>query len=171
MDIYRVAEIIKSYAEGFEAACFRCLANHSGVVVLAVQEQLYSGVDSQGQPLSPTYDDDPYFNEPGYWHGRGADYKAWKRHITPPSSGPLLGLPPRRDEVPNLFIDGTFFSEITAEPRGDTLVTDPGIGNGPEIVSKYGDRILALGSEAVGYFNREYMLPAIEKHLKDSGYR
>ena len=149
MGIEEVANIIWKISEGFEEACIRCLEENSGVVLDAVKEQLSSGLDGEGQHLSPTYDNDPYFEEKGFWYHRAKDYKAWKHSIPPPPSGSMLGLPPRPDEVPNLYIDGTFYSEITASRKGDGLVVDPGNGNGPSIVTKYGDQILDMGPTAV----------------------
>lgn len=171
MGIEEVANIIWKISEGFEEACIRCLEDNSGIVLRAVTEQIYSGLDGEGQHLSPTYDDDPFFEEEGVWYHRAQDYKAWKYSITPPVSGTMLGLPPRPDEVPNLYINGKFYSEITAHRKGDVLVVDPGNGDGPSIVAKYGDQILDMGQTAIGYFNTTYMLPAIDSFFKDCGYR
>lgn len=166
-----MADIIHNIAEGFERSCRDCLDINQGVVLNAVKEQLMCGVDSQDRHLTPTYDNDPFFEEEGYWHHRNAAYKQWKRIITPPTRGAVLGLEPRPDEVPNLFIDGTFYSEITTMMQGDVLVTGPGSGNGPAIIRKYGDGILGMGPSARSYFNEAYMLPSIEKFFKDCGYR
>lgn len=170
MDIPEVAEIIRKIAEGFEDACMRCLDENKDVVVTAVTEQLFSGVDGDDQYLQPTYDDDPYFNEPGPWYKCGDLYKAWKRVKTPPEVSPLLGLPKRPEDVPNLYINGKFYSDITAKRVGDAIVLDPGNGDGPDIVAKYGDQILNIGTTAVDYFNITYMLPAIEDFFKQCGY-
>lgn len=170
MDIFKVADIIHKIADGFEENGLKCLSDHSGNVVIAVQEQIYSGRNGKGELLSPTYDDDPYFEEEGYWYHRKAAYKAWKRDITPPRGSTLLDLPPRPENIPNLYINGKFFSEIMARRRGDVFHVDPGSGNGPAIVAKYGDEILNMGPSAVEYFNREFMLPSIERFFKDCGY-
>lgn len=171
MGIEEVSTIIGKIADGFEEACAECLDANKGIVLQLVKEQLYSGTDGDGKQLSPTYDNDPYFKEPGWWFERAKDYIAWKNLITPPGTGPLLGLPPRELTVPNLFIDGTFYSEINASRRGNALITDPGHGNGPEIEKKYGDRLLAMGPEAVDYFNEHYLLPAIGVFFEQCGYR
>lgn len=170
MDLEQVADIIGKIDDGFEEACFQCLCDNSGIVLHSVKEQLYSGLDGEGKHLSPTYDNDPFFEEEGPWFHRAKDYRAWKRIITPPVSGTMLGLPPRPDDVPNLFINGKFYSELSASRRGDALVVDPGNGDGPSIVSKYGDVILDLGPSAVEYFNVSYMLPAIDRFFKECGY-
>lgn len=171
MSIEEVANIIGKIAEGFEGACVRCMSERSPVLRSAILEQLLCGQDGEGEFLSPTYDDDPYFEEKGYWYHRAGDYKAWKKRITPPLRGAVLGLAPRRDEVPNLFINGKFYSEIGISRRGDALFTDPGRGDGPAIVAKYGDQILMPGPTAIEYFNTTYLLPAIESFFKDCGYR
>lgn len=170
MGIDEVACIIGKIANGLEEACMQCLEANSGTVLQAVKEQIYSGQDGEGNHLSPTYDDDPFFSEPGPWHGRAMQYKIWKYGLTPPVRGTMLGLPPRRIEVPNLFINGKFFSEISIRRHGGMLDVDPGSGNGPAIVEKYGERILGMGPTAVEYFNDMYMLPAILSFFKDSGY-
>lgn len=171
MGIEEVADIIHKIADGFEEACAQCLADNSDTVIYVITEQLYCGVDGDGNFLSPTYDDDPFFNEPGYWHNRSDDYKAWKYRITPPMNSATLSLPPRPDNVPNLCIDGTFYSEISARRQGMELMLDPGSGNGPAIVSKYGEQILELGTASVSYFNQEYMMPAIETFFESCGYQ
>lgn len=171
MDISQVAAIIHSIADGFEESCAQCLDDNKGIVLEAVREQLYAGLGGGGSFLSPTYDADPFFEEEGQWYHRADDYKKWKYTITPPLKGAMLGLAPRPDEVPNLFINGKFYSEITAVRRGDVLVTDPGNGNGPAIVSKYGDEILNMGPRATEYFTEMYLLPAIGSFFEKCGYR
>lgn len=171
MDIQGVYDIIHKIATGFEENARQCLISKSNSVLLCVTEQLYSGLDGESEYLEPTYDDDPFFNEEGPWYHRAYAYKAWKRDITPPMRGSMLNLPARPDNVPNLFIDGTFYSEIYAMPSNEGLELNPGNGNGPAIVEKYGDQILELGPTAVDYFNCEYMIPAIDKFFKACGYK
>lgn len=171
MNIQKVANIIHRIAEGFEENCARCLDENKGMVLTAIREQLYSGQNGEGEHLSPTYDSDPFFEEEGWWYHRAYAYKAWKREITPPLAGTMIGLPPRPDDVPNLFIDGTFYEEIKATRRGMALVVDPGDGNGPKIVRKYGDNILTMGPNARDYFKLYFMIPAIENFLKNCGYK
>lgn len=171
MGIEEVSKIIGKIADGFEEACIKCLSDNSGVVIHAITEQLYSGQDGEGNYLSPSYDNDPFFEEEGIWYHRSNDYKAWKYGLTPPITSPMLGLSPRPDEIPNLFINGKFYSEITASRKGDMLVTDPGNENGPSIVAKYGDEILNMGPTAIEYFNVTYMLPAIDSFFKECGYK
>lgn len=170
MDLLEVNDIVAAISDGIEDACRTCLVDQSGIVLSAVTEQLLCGLDGEGEYLAPTYDDDPFFNEKGSWYHRSYAYKAWKKEITPPKRGGLMNLPARPDSVPNLYIDGKFHSEINASPDSEGLMLDPGNGNGPAIVEKYGDQILKLGQTAVDYFNEKFMEPAIERFFKACGY-
>ena len=67
MDIQEVFDVIHAISEGFEENVLKCLDNHSGNVVIAISDQLYSGIDGDDNYLSPTYDDDPYFDLEGPW--------------------------------------------------------------------------------------------------------
>lgn len=169
MEIESVYKVIHDISRGFEEHIVNCLADHSAVVVVELQEQMLCGIDGTGRHLSPSYDD-PYFNEPGLWYGRAEDYKRWKKTITPPMTSPMLNLPPRPDDIPNLYINGKFHSEITARRQGNELQIDPGAGDGPDIVRKYGDQLLELSDDAVEYFNLEYTWPAIENYFRNKGY-
>lgn len=180
MTIAEVAGIIKKIAEGFEDACIRCLADNKSVVYDAVHEQLYSGQDGDGNYLSPTYTEDDYFrnrkrpwmhydDETGKTYIGAEGYREWKHDITPPVAGAMLGLPPRPVDVPNLWIDGTFYRSITVRRQGDSLVVNS--EDGAAIVAKYGDRILNMGPVAVEYFTTTYMLPAIGSFFKECGYK
>lgn len=155
---------------GIENEVLETMEEHTDVMVNCVCEQMYSGMDGKGEPLSPTYDNDTYFDQPGIWHGRQKDYERWKAKITPPRAGTMLGLPARPLNVPNLFINGKFYSEIFAYRDNLQINIDvDGMGDGPEIVEKYGEIILKLGKEAVGYFNERYTSPAIVKFYEECG--
>lgn len=153
MGIQEVDNIVRKIAFGIEDAVVECMGENTGLITDLVREQIYSGLDGNGEYLNPTYDNDPYFNEPGQWYHRGNAYKKWKQEITPPMRGATLGLAPRPLEVPNLFITGPFHESIKAAKNetGVTVFTS-GFRDGPLIERKYGQAIFALGSTAREYF-------------------
>lgn len=170
MDIAEVSAIISRIAEGFEAMCLECLEKHQGVIVDSVKEQLWSGQRGDGKLLEPTYDNDPFFEEEGRWYHKQKQYKAWKKAITPPSSKVLLTLPPRPDNIPNLFIRGDFYDTIEGRMVADGLDVTSTKGIGPEIKQKYGEEIFNLGDPGKSYFNKAYLEPYIEEFFKKCGY-
>lgn len=170
-DIFEVCDIITEMSDGFVPTVLGCLSEHADKAASAVREQMYSGIDGDGKFLSPTYDDDPYFEEKGPWQGRAQEYKKWKMDITPPVPGTMLNIPARPESVPNLFIDGTFHSEVFSEMRGDSLVVDvKEDGDAPDIVAKYGSQLLQLSPSAIEYFNDRFILPSIKEFFAKCGW-
>lgn len=170
--VEEVFDVIDKIATQFEEQVVLCMVENKHTMVMAVCEQLYSGLDGDGDYLNPNYLNDPFFKEEGFWHNRAEDYQAWKNAITPPMSSSMLGLPPRPDNVPNLFINGKFYSEIYAERRDMELNIDVnGSGDGPSIVSKWGNEILNIGITAIQYFNEEKLIPHLKEFYEQCGYK
>src|ERR1041384_7595437 len=65
------------------------------------RKQLLRGLDNDGEYLSPKYSEDPYFKS----KESAARYAAWKKRIEPEKTD-------RPEDVPNLYIIGTFHSSI-----------------------------------------------------------
>ncbi len=163
-------ERIRTIKDGFEGEVLRCMDENSHEMTFSVREQLYSGIDGNGVPLSPSYSDDPYFREPrAGFYDEEADhwvpcfmhperYIAWKQRITPPLAGERLGLPARPTGVPNLFIVGTFHTSIQARASSNGVqIFTEGWDQGPLVEAKYGSQIFALTEQAVAHFNREFL--------------
>lgn len=167
-DVYNT---IHRIASGIGDSVLECMGENADVVADMVREQLYSGLDGNGDYLSPTYDDDPYFSERGPWQGRAEQYKRWKERITPPETSQRLMLPARPVEVPNLFITGPFHRSIRAEVQGDHLtVFTSGFRDGPLIERKYGQQIFGLGVRAREYFVGTFLRPHLIRFFSICGY-
>lgn len=171
--IFEVAKIVHDIASGLEAECVKCLEQNKGEVVDSIREQLYSGLDGDENSLSPTYDDDSFFQKTkGRWRNDPDGYKAWKKDITPPVVSSELNLPARPENVPNLFITGTFHDSIYAESKGEGLfIGTKGFRDGPLIEKKYGKQIFTMGNTAKEYFNIMFLRPWINDFFKRCGYR
>ena len=171
-----ICNALIDWCDNFEDKCMECMDSNQSVFVASIREQLYSGIDGSNNFISPTYESDPFFNEKRacfYDDERGhfvncyhhpERYIEWKRRITPPVASQMLGLPARPDEVPNLFINGKFHSEISSS-KGDGQIDIDVVeaGDGPAIIGKFGSQILEIGDVATKYFNERYLLP----HLQD----
>lgn len=162
--------------ENIRSEILKCMDDNRRDMVSSVREQLYSGIDGRGAPLSPSYSMDPYFHNPmaGFFddeHDHWVPcfmhperYIAWKMSITPPLAGGKLGLPARSSDQPNLFIYGTFHSSIDARatPSGVEIFTF-GWDDGPAVERKYGSQIFGLSEPAVGHFNTNYLMPWLRR--------
>lgn len=171
-DIDKVYNVIHSIASGFKEECIKCMEENKEELVDCIHEQLYSGLDGTEHLLSPDYNNDTYFNEPGPWQHCAEQYKRWKEMITPPLRGEKLYLPPRPVEVPNLFITGSFYDSIIAEKTNLGLrFSTKGFKEGSDIEKKYGEQILGVGDTAKEYFNLMYLRPWLERFLGECGYK
>lgn len=171
-DFDRLESVIDSINDGIAESILECLDKNKSSITMAVTEQLYSGLDGDGEYLSPTYDEDPYFNEPGPWQGRSYAYKVWKQKITPPVRSVNLYLNPRPVEVPNLFITGMFHDSIQARKEGDVIsVYTSGFRDGPLIEQKYGKQIFGLTDRAKEYMNIYHLRPWLNDFITYCGYR
>jgi len=97
--------------------------------------QLYAGKTRLGKDLSPTYQEDPYFNDKGGLPAARA-YSDWKDRITPSSE--------RRPGVPNLVINGFYYASRKVEVKGGKLVYDSSY---LDLTTKYGEEIDGLGGK------------------------
>lgn len=169
--IEEVYDVIHKIATGIEDECAVCLDDNKDIVEGLIREQLYSGQNGKGKLLHPTYENDPFFEEPGRWYHRGKQYKHWKEAITPPIGSEVLFLPPRPVEVPNLFITGRFHDSITAKLVDGGLDIDTvGFADGLSIKEKYGDDIFMLGDIGRKYFAENILRPWLERFIINSGY-
>ena len=64
-DFDRLESVIDAIRDGLKDSILECLEEKRDIITMCVTEQLYSGIDGEGEYLSPTYDNDPYFNEKG----------------------------------------------------------------------------------------------------------
>ena len=176
MNIKEMRERIRRTKEGIQPEILRCMDGNKHEMVVSVREQLYSGIDGRGAPLSPSYSQDPYFRDhrAGFFDEEADNwvscfmrpdlYIAWKQRITPPEASKRLGLPARSSDTPNLFIFGTFHSSIDARAvsKGIEIFTF-GWDGGPHVERKYGSQIFALSSQAVAHFNTNYLMPWLRR--------
>lgn len=178
MDIYQVDQIISRIAAGFGQTCLECMQDNEEAFTKIVKEQLFSGIDGEGRELTPGYLDDPYFDRVRWFHWEdgkmyhGAQgYQEWKKDITPPTPGQLIGYPARSVGAPNLYIDGTFYGTISAKalPDGVQIYTDS--ETGMKIEQKYGATIFGIADLGREWFNETYLIPALNDFYKKCGYQ
>lgn len=165
-----VADAVRKLSKGLKNEVGSCMGENTGLMADMVREQIYSGLSGDGKMLSPSYLEDPYFNEKGPWHGRAKGYMEWKKKITPPEQSLMLMLPARPAIIPNLFISGPFHKSINGKATTDgvTMYTS-GFRDGPTIEKKYGSRIFGLTDTAKSYFINRLLLPRMQRYYKQCG--
>lgn len=109
-------------------------------------EQMMNGKRRDGQDITPSYFDDPYFKT----FSQASEYSDWKDRIEPFATR-------RRPGTPNLYINGYYHNSITARVGPDGLSLNSSWSESDDIERKYTRAIYGLGGQWRGwYFNDNY---------------
>lgn len=84
------------------------LEKNKDVFVELNKQQLIDGQTSKGEGIHPKYNEDPYFKSKGQARG----YAIWKKKLE--TSGQIPASTTKSFNTPNLYIKGTFHSNIYA---------------------------------------------------------
>lgn len=138
----------------------RILDRHSLVLVELQKDQLYAGLNSKGDRLSPTYLNDPYFKSPL----SALRYATYKEKLNQRMHNSLF---PKKDfEVPNLIVTGTLvYDTIFSNVSSKQLVISAKSSIINKIESKYNEPF-GLSQVAWDYFTQKYLIPDLERELK-----
>ncbi len=135
--------IQKGLAEGRYAK--DCLSSREQEIMSFQYQQLFDGKQSNGEDIRPYYSED--LKPMGYFHTKqtAANYAAWKESGI---SYPFRAN--RNPDAPNLYIDGTFHSELGVE-FGEEALTIKGMTQyATGIVAKYGLQTFGLSAQSWG---------------------
>lgn len=116
--------------------------------------QLFDGKLKTGLDVSPTYLQDPYFKSPA----AAQRYSNWKDVITPNSN--------RRQDVPNLFIDGTFYKTWSIQMSGDFIKTLSSFRAADAIISTFTPAIWGLGGPYKAYYVNTDLRPVFKRFME-----
>jgi len=107
--VTRLEQLIKSKLVDF---IVEILDKDKPILVELQKDQLYAGLNAEGQPLTPSYSSDPYFKS----KDAALRYAAWKQKLNQRKENSIF--PTRDIDNPNLIINGklvydTIFAQIT----------------------------------------------------------
>jgi hypothetical protein len=98
----------------------------------SIKGQLWDGKKGDGQNITPSYLDDPFFET----KEKAIAYRNWKNSITKNSN--------RDPDTPNLFINGYFYDTLFVD-SGSFEVASNSFGN--PIIEKYGRETFSIDSK------------------------
>lgn len=141
------------------------------------KDEILLGRNSDGDPFTPSYLDDPWFNtEEGKrrW-GSAYNYSNYKNRMSiiyDDRIGHVLGYPNKDPDTPNLRI--TLKRWSPGENFQDSMFINSGkesfeigstYGDADAIDSKYDNKVYPPGPEAKTYFWKWILFPALYNHL------
>lgn len=123
------------------------------------RDQMYDGKTKDGNNITPSYLDDPYFKS----RESAKRYSDWKDKITPSSK--------RSPGTPNLFINGRYHNSIRVVASSDKVTFQTQDPAARSIEAKF-DKIYGLGGEYKKNFLKDTLQPKIkEKITKATGLK
>ena len=164
-----------SYADGFNNEINKAVKENVDIIRELQLDQFASGLDNIGKPLYPNYDNDPYFAEKASRMNARQKvkttaktlsdaYKKWKWDIRPQAQ--LVPFPQRSISMPNLYINGTFWSTVYAKAVKDGWEIGGTWEATSEMEAKY-RTLFGLSPESKNYFINNILIPALNNYMKN----
>jgi len=161
-----IRQVKERYGRAFNAlpsAIADTVQQTSGVLLELNRDQLLQGRNADGELISPTYTEDPYFKTREA-AGRYAKYKYLMemQHKARMSFVELYGEKPT--DVPNLLITGTmffnhFFIKVTKEAYTISSTGEAA----PDIERKYNNRLYGLAPLSKEFYYFGFIRPTIKR--------
>lgn len=163
-----ISEYTRKYKERLDSlgdVISKELSNRQYDLLDLQKDQLLFGRDRQGDILTPTYTDDPYFKS----RKQAEYYRDKKRKLQGAHDAMIKNkklYPKKGDNTPNLIVTGTLFHDtITLSVGGDRVIINSG-GVGSDIERKYGD-VLGMSPESKVIIWNKYLRKAILRRMKN----
>lgn len=159
-DIINRLESIRKNINSVPEIVSKVVEDNKDVILSLNRDQMLLGRDTEGEVLSPSYLQDPYFKsqEAAQAYAR-MKYALESQHNSYIWNPQLY--PDKDRNTPNLIVRGDFQNAMfitankTSYTIGSTYIDSPAIN------SKYKNRIFGLAPKSKEYFYREWILPAL----------
>lgn len=139
--------------------CEEIIEAHAADIKELLRDQMYAGLDGEGNKLTPGYSQDPYFKKPG----AGDRYAKWKDTLILRNHNSIF--PAKGFDTPNLIITGTLiYDRIFVQVGNGKLILDATSSIIAKIKLKYGD-IFKLSPLALMFFTTEILRPKLTARI------
>ncbi len=145
-------------------ATAECVTYNADELLDLRKDEILLGRDSDGQPFSPGYTEDPYFKTPQ----QAAAYAAMKdRQLAGHNARIMhpLSYPGKDRDTPNLIVTGSFQDAMFIRTDRTSFIIGSQYDDASAISAKYGGRVYGPGPEAKKYFWRWILFPALYSHI------
>lgn len=139
---------------------------HNSEVLLSLnRDQMLLGRDAEGNVLTPSYLEDPYFDTPE----QAVTYAAMKQRLEAEHKARIENptiYPDKDRNTPNLIVTGPFQDNMFVLAEGDSFLLGSTYPDTPDIDSKYGGCVFGIAPASRDFFYRQYLRPALMNFLK-----
>lgn len=140
------------------------VSEHSDVIVDLNRDQMLLGRNTDGEPFTPSYTDDPYFETPA----EARAYKLMKERLTIQHRARMtfvLDYPDKDPDTPNLIVTGPFQDHMFIRTTPDSYTIGSAYKDSAAISAKYDNKVFGLTDVSRKYFYDHYLYHAIRKHI------
>jgi len=151
-------------------AVYQCVDYNKEEVLSLRKDELLLGRDSDGQPFTPGYTEDPYFDTPqqadAYYRYKVRAEGVHRSRIEHP-----LNYPDKDSNTPNLrytrdrFNPNSFHDQMFIRVDRRSLIIGSGFTETSLINAKYHNKVMNLGPGAKDYFYKWLLFPALYNHI------
>lgn len=155
MDFTQLHTNLNNVIENLDSIVIDLVSEHNPSLTELNTNQLWEGKGSDDKNLSPKYSEDPYFKSAE----SAQRYADWKWKISPSS---------RNKDVPNLYIDGTFYKSIDFKKGEKEIDFYSKTSHGNNVVAKFPEA-LGLNKTTMIEVNKNVLPNLINKLKYDLG--
>lgn len=156
--------------ETLPEAIRECVDYNQDEILQLRKDELLLGRDSDGNPFTPGYTEDPYFKTPQAADAY-ADYKYRAEAIHAARIEHVLKYPNKDSNTPNLrytrdrYNSLSFHDQMFIRTSKDSFIIGSTFKDASLINAKYHNKVFDLGPGAKEYFRKWLLFPALYNHI------
>lgn len=149
----RIIESIKRVPEAIN----KTITDNKDVLLALNRDQMLLGRDNEGNVLSPSYLNDPYFSSPE----KAQAYARMKYGLEPYHKSmlwfPMQLYPDKERNTPNLIVTGSFQDAMFITASSNSFTIGSTYIDSEDIETKYHNKVFGIAPNSKEYFYREFI--------------
>lgn len=163
-DLIHRLDVVKKRGKRVPDTVSRVVNKRLQVLLSLNRDQMLLGRNTEGEILTPSYLNDPYFDN----KLQAQIYAAMKYSLESQHKSRIENptLYPDKDRnTPNLIVTGTFQDNMFVFPEGDSFLIGSTYSEAGDIERKYRNLVFGLSPESKDFFYENYIYPELVKLL------
>lgn len=164
-ELIRKFEEIQNGIGNVPAIIDEVVIKEQNVLLSLNKDQMLLGRNVNGDPFSPGYLEDPYFDTPEQAQAYAKRKYALESKHNARIENPTI-YPNKGKDVPNLIVTGPFQDNMFILVENQNFMIGSTYQESRDIEIKYNNLVFGISPESKAFFYRNYLHPALLKLLK-----
>ena len=156
--------ILSGRTSSFYTVIDKTVEKEQDVLLSLNRDQMLLGRNTDGDPFTPSYLDDPYFKTSeqaqAYANMKKALESIHRSRIENP-----INYPDKDSNTPNLIVTGPFQDSMFIQSESDSFFIDSRYEDSGDIENKYNGKVFGLAPLSMEFFYTYYLLEQLKIHL------